>query len=73
MRAESTPASDRCDGFSGRSVSAVAEGKGKGSAAMRSILGDYFVELYCAMKDNEYRVFQEIITPWEREILMFNV
>ena len=34
---------------------------------MRSILVDYFVELYCAMKD------QEIITPWEREILMFNV
>jgi glutamine synthetase len=51
----------------------VAEGKGKGCAAMRSILGDYFVELYCAMKDHEYREFQEIITPWEREILMFNV
>ncbi len=40
---------------------------------MRSILVDYFVELYCAMKDHEYREFQEIITPWEREILMFNV
>jgi len=45
----------------------------QGSAAMRSILGDKFVELYCAVKDDEYREFQEIITPWEREILMFNV
>jgi len=24
-------------------------------------------------KDHEYREFQEIITLWEREILMFNV
>ncbi|MDH3612746.1 MAG: glutamine synthetase family protein [Gammaproteobacteria bacterium] len=43
------------------------------SKAMRSILGDNFVELYCALKEDEYREFQEIITPWEREILMFNV
>jgi len=43
------------------------------SDAMRSILGDNFVNLYCALKDDEYREFQEIITPWEREILMFNV
>ncbi|HSG59432.1 MAG TPA: glutamine synthetase family protein [Woeseiaceae bacterium] len=45
----------------------------RGSNAMRSILGDGFVELYCALKEDEYREFQEIITPWEREILMFNV
>ena len=43
------------------------------SRAMRSILGDNFVNLYCALKYEEYREFQEIITPWEREILMFNV
>ena len=43
------------------------------SNAMRSILGDEFVTLYCALKDAEYMEFQEIITPWEREILMFNV
>jgi len=43
------------------------------SEAMRSILGDVFVDLYCELKENEYRKFQEIITPWEREILMFNV
>ena len=43
------------------------------SSAMRSMLGDDFVRLYSALKDDEYMEFQEIITPWEREILMFNV
>ena len=43
------------------------------SDAMRSILGDEFVTLYTALKDTEYREFQEIITPYERETLMFNV
>ncbi len=43
------------------------------SDAMRDILGDSFVDLYTALKDAEYQEFQEIITPWEREILMFNV
>lgn len=43
------------------------------SAAMRSILGDEFIDLYCAVKNEEYREYQEIITPYEREILMFNV
>jgi glutamine synthetase len=45
----------------------------RGSEAMRSMLGSDFVDLYCSVKDDEYREFQEIITPWEREILMFNV
>ncbi|MBT8102444.1 MAG: glutamine synthetase family protein [Gammaproteobacteria bacterium] len=43
------------------------------SEAMRSVLGDEFVTAYTAVKDDEYREFQEIITPYEREILMFNV
>ncbi len=43
------------------------------SDAMRSMLGESFVTLYTALKDHEYREFQEIITPYEREILMFNV
>ena len=43
------------------------------SDAMRGMLGDPFVDLYTALKDAEYQEFQEIITPWEREILMFNV
>jgi glutamine synthetase len=44
-----------------------------GSQAMRRMLGDPFVDLYTAVKELEYKEFQEIITPYEREILMFNV
>ena len=43
------------------------------SNAMRSMLGEEFVTLYCALKHAEFMEFEEIITPWEREILMFNV
>ena len=45
----------------------------EGSAAMRETLGDAFVTLYSALKESEYEEFQEIVTPWEREVLMFNV
>jgi glutamine synthetase len=45
----------------------------RSSNAMRSMLGDEFVTLYCALKHAEFMEFEEIITPWEREILMFNV
>ncbi len=44
-----------------------------GSDAMRSMLGDEFVSLYGILKDAEFMEYQEVITPWEREILMFNV
>ena len=44
-----------------------------GSEAMRSMFSDEFVDLYCTVKDDEYREYQAIITPYEREILMFNV
>jgi len=43
------------------------------SNAIRSILGDEFVTLYTALKFEEYNEFESIITPYEREILMFNV
>lgn len=43
------------------------------SEAMRETLGESFVALYSALKEDEYREFQEIVTPWEREVLMFNV
>jgi len=43
------------------------------SQAMRDTLGGEFVELYCKLKTHEYRQFQEIVTPWERDVLMFNV
>jgi glutamine synthetase len=45
----------------------------EGSAAMRRALGDDFVTMYSLLKHDEYREFQEIVTPWEREVLMFNV
>lgn len=45
----------------------------RGSDAMRGILGDDFVTAYTAVKDDEYREFQGIITPYERDILMLNV
>jgi glutamine synthetase len=45
----------------------------EGSVAMRSTLGDSFVNLYSAVKKVECHEFQEIVTPWEREVLMFNV
>jgi glutamine synthetase len=45
----------------------------KTSDAMRSMLGDEFVSLYTDLKDAEYSEFQQIITPYERETLMFNV
>jgi glutamine synthetase len=43
------------------------------SEVMRKMLGDSFVSLYCAVKSDECREFQEIVTPWEREVLLFNV
>ncbi len=45
----------------------------KASDAMREALGDDFVTLYCALKEHEYREFQGIVTPWERDVLMLNV
>jgi glutamine synthetase len=45
----------------------------KHSDVMRKTLGDEFVTLYCALKEHEYREFQSIVTPWEREVLMLNV
>ena len=43
------------------------------SEAMQQTLGEKFVALYSAVKKNECNEFQEIVTPWEREVLMFNV
>ena len=43
------------------------------SAPMRKMMGDEFVDLYSALKHEENDEFQQIITPWERRILMLNV
>ena len=43
------------------------------SDAMRSTLGNKFVDIYTEIKKHECHEFQTIVTPWEREVLMFNV
>lgn len=43
------------------------------SDALRATLGDSFVSLYTALKYEEVTEFEQIVTPWEREVLMFNV
>ena len=45
----------------------------QGSSALRNVLGNEFVDLYVTLKTHEHRTFQEFVTPWEREILMYNV
>ncbi len=44
-----------------------------GSAAMRRTLGEEFVSLYSNLKLAEVTEFERIVTPWEREVLLFNV
>ncbi|WP_045386810.1 glutamine synthetase family protein [Falsirhodobacter sp. alg1] len=41
--------------------------------ALREILGEEFCKVYDVVKRNEYREFQGVISPWEREHLLLNV
>ena len=41
--------------------------------AMVEVLGPEFVALYAAVKRHEYKEFQQVISPWEREHLLLNV
>jgi glutamine synthetase len=41
--------------------------------ALREILTPAFVDLYAAVKRHEYKEFQQVISPWEREHLLLNV
>lgn len=43
------------------------------SSAMQKMLGENFVSIYSAIKKDECNEFQKIVTPWEREVLLFNV
>jgi len=43
------------------------------SEAMKRTLGEPFVTLYSHLKHDEYVEFEEIVTPWERQMLLFNV
>ncbi|MDX1480170.1 MAG: glutamine synthetase family protein [Woeseiaceae bacterium] len=43
------------------------------SDAMKRTLGEEFVTLYGHLKHDEYVEFEQIVTPWERQMLLFNV
>ncbi len=43
------------------------------SSAMREVLGNDFINVYEAVKRNEYKEFLQVISPWEREHLLLNV
>jgi glutamine synthetase len=41
--------------------------------ALSEVLGRDFVALYVSVKRQEYKEFQQVISPWEREHLLLNV
>jgi glutamine synthetase len=41
--------------------------------ALSEVLGRDFVSLYVSVKRHEYKEFQQVISPWEREHLLLNV
>ena len=40
---------------------------------LRQVLGDRFVDVYAAIKDQEHLEFMTVISPWEREHLLLHV
>ena len=44
-----------------------------GAHEIHEILGERFARIYTAVKELEYREFQQVISPWEREHLLLNV
>jgi glutamine synthetase len=42
-------------------------------AALREVLTPEFCNVYDSVKRNEYKEFQQVISPWEREHLLLNV
>ncbi len=40
---------------------------------LREVLGERFVDVYCAIKDQEHLEFMTVISPWEREHLLLLV
>lgn len=45
----------------------------RGEDALRSVLGERFVDVYSAIKDQEHLEFMTVISPWEREHLLLHV
>ncbi len=44
-----------------------------GSKAVKSVLGELFVEAVTMVKDRELLAYQQVISSWEREHLLLNV
>jgi glutamine synthetase len=40
---------------------------------IQEILGEKFIEVFCAVKEQEHETFFQVISPWEREFLLLNV
>ena len=51
----------------------IAFTHGHEPAPMREVLGSEFIDVYQAVKRNEYKEFLQVISPWEREHLLLNV
>ncbi len=45
----------------------------QGSRALNDVLGEPFVDLFCAVKALEYQEYQRSVSPWEQSNLMFSV
>jgi len=41
--------------------------------ALIEVMGEDFIKVYDSVKRNEYKEFQQVISPWEREHLLLNV
>ena len=37
------------------------------------VLGQSFIDMFCAVKESEYETYFQVISPWEREHLLLNV
>ena len=45
----------------------------RGEDRLRDVLGERFIDVYCAIKDLEHQEFMTVISPWEREHLLLHV
>lgn len=45
----------------------------KGCKGIQDALGEKFIEVFCAVKEQEHETFFQVISAWEREFLLLNV
>ena len=41
--------------------------------AVKEVLGEHFVDAFCAVKELEYATYNRVISSWEREHLLLLV